>query len=130
MEEDRRRELLLELLVEAEDLRNRIPQSIADGSLESVLEEIASYLDPEKPIVSMGFTVYKPLYRGLRTEAIMLAKLVKAVRFRIEYLQNERITGLDYLIKRIDGFLRNLRASLGLNPDIPASLNRWRLRRI
>ena len=114
---------ILSLVREVEELASMIPESIADGSLESALRELSQYLSGPAPVVSAGFTVYKPLYQGLRDEALMLARLASAIRVRMEYLNRRNISGVDYLRRRLESFLRKLRASLGLNPDLPLSLS-------
>jgi len=122
-------ELVVNLVKEVEELASRIPYSIADGSLESALRELSGYLEGAKPVTSAGFTVYKPLYQGLRDEAWMLANLAGALRLRMEQLSNTNISGVDYFRRRLEDFLRRLRASLGYNPDVPLSMLDWKPKR-
>jgi len=128
--EDKTQNLLVQLVKEVEDLSLRIPESLADGSMESALKEISMYLSPEEPVTSAGFIVYTPLYQGLKEEALMLASLAGALRLRMEHLGRTDVTGLDYFKKKLEEFLRRLRASLGYNPDVPLTLRDWKPRKI
>ncbi len=122
--------ILVQLVKEVESLSLNIPDSLADGSMESALREMSTYLASKGPIVSAGFTVYKPLYQGLKEEAVMLASLANALRLRMEQLGRKELSGVDYFKKRLEEFLRKVRASLGYNPDVPLTLSDWKPRRI
>jgi hypothetical protein len=128
--EDKTHELLTQLVKEVEDLSLRIPDSLVDGSLESALKEISTYLSPVEPVKSAGFVVYTPLYQGLKEEAKMLAALAEALRLRMEHLGRTDLSGVDYFKKKLNEFLRRLRASLGYNPDLPLSLKDWKPREV
>jgi len=123
-------ELLTELVKEIENLSLRMPESLADGSMESALREMASYLNPVEPVKSNGFIVYTPLYQGLKDEAEMLANLAGALRLRMEQLGRNEVSGIDYFKKKLEEFLRKVRASLGHNPDIPLSLDDWKPKKV
>jgi hypothetical protein len=100
--------LLYEILSELESLRNRIPESVADGSLEEALRE-ASIYTPE----AGGYQgVYRSLYTGLSSEAAMLAQLAAAMRMRMEKAGTPYISGVDYLRRRLDSFIARLAVHL------------------
>jgi len=97
--------LLLELISELESLRNRIPESVADGSLEEALREASLYA-PASGGPYAG--VYRSLYSGLATEATMLSQLAAAMRARMERAGTPYVSGLDYLRRRLDSFIARL----------------------
>ncbi len=97
--------LLRELLVELESLRNRVPESVADGSLEEALLEVSNYVPSGDPLIA---GVYRSLYRNLAVEARMLAQLAAAMRTRMERAGTPYITGVDYLRRRLDEFIERL----------------------
>lgn len=128
--ERKTREFLTGLVKEIEGLSLKIPESIADGSMESALREMASYLSPAGPVKSAGFVVYMPLYQSLKDEADMLANLAGALRLRMEQLGRTEITGIDYFERKLEEFLKKVRAGLGFNPDMPLSLKDWKPKKI
>ena len=119
---------LVNLVVKLEILRNKIPYSIADGSIEEVLEAIALEVDAEKVARNdLGnFRVIKNmLYSDLRHEAMLLSKLAMAIRRRMSLYGRPEISGLDYMRKRLDKFLEKMRVELGYHPRIPIHIQYW-----
>lgn len=120
---------LVDLVVRLEILRNKIPYSIADGSIENVLREIALKFDAERVSredPGVFRVVSNMLYSDLRHEALLLSKLATAFRVRMNTYGRVEVSGLDYIRKRLDGFLEKMRAELGYNPRIPIHMQQWR----
>ncbi len=99
--------LLRDMLGELEVLRNRIPESVADGTLEEALAEVSQYVPSATPLVA---GVYRSLYTGLATEAGMLAQLAAAMRLRMLKAGTPYISGVDYIRRRLDEFIERLNA--------------------
>jgi hypothetical protein len=120
---------LVNLVVKLELLRNKIPYSIADGSIEEVLRAIALEVDAEKVAKKSehDFRVIRNmLYSDLRHEAILLSKLATAMRRRMSLYGRAEVSGLDYIRKRLDKFLEKMRVELGYHPRIPIHMQYWR----
>ncbi|MEB2836771.1 MAG: hypothetical protein GSR80_000722 [Desulfurococcales archaeon] len=99
--------LLRDMIGELEVLRNRIPESVADGTLEEALAEVSHYVPSATPLVA---GVYRSLYTSLATEAGMLAQLAAAMRVRMLKTGTPYISGVDYIRRRLDEFLERLNA--------------------
>ncbi|MEB3773887.1 MAG: hypothetical protein GSR86_03030 [Desulfurococcales archaeon] len=83
------------LVDELEEIRHGIPDTIYNGSLEDVLDEIADVLELLK-------------IRDLAGEAKTLIDLSRNMRVRISVSGNYYLPGLDHLSSRLDAFLRQL----------------------
>ncbi|GAB6147941.1 hypothetical protein [Stetteria hydrogenophila] len=120
---------LVNLVVRLEILRNRIPYSVIDGSMEETLRSIALEIDAGRTAsegLGWARVVRNMLYSDLRHEAFLLSKLAKALRRRMSAYGRPEISGVDYLTRRIDSFLERIRGELGFHPRIPISMQHWR----
>lgn len=119
-----------DLVVELEELRTKIPDSVVDGSLEEALRELASALrayDRELQDLRVhGFRVVLRPLAGLGTKAWLLANLAAALRIRITATRARSVIGIDYLADKLDGLLREVRVFLGYSPNLPLSLSKRR----
>jgi hypothetical protein len=97
--------VLREMLSELQTLRNRIPESVADGSLEEALMEVSNYVPSKAPLIA---GTYRILYTDLSIEAKMLAQLAAAMRIRMARSGSHYISGLDYMRRRLDDFIARL----------------------
>ncbi|MEB3778684.1 MAG: hypothetical protein GSR85_00405 [Desulfurococcales archaeon] len=109
-----------EVIVELEQLRLRVPESLAEGLMEETLGDAWSLFSrisyPHGP-------VRRPYY-GLGEEARLLSQLARALRLRMRHVGSMYISGLDYFNSRLDLFLERARAALGYNPKLPLTLYR------
>ena len=97
--------ILRDMLAELQTLRNRIPDSVADGSLEEALMEVSNYVPSTTPLIAGAFRI---LYTDLAIEAKMLAQLAAAMRLRMFRSRSRYISGLDYMRRRLDDFIARL----------------------
>ncbi|MDP8002676.1 MAG: hypothetical protein ACP5I6_08065 [Caldisphaera sp.] len=113
-------EMVVKLVIKIEKLYFEIPSSIENKSLENSLSQLSSLL--EYNINRSNYLIKRP-YTGLNYEALMLSDLCKALRIRMEQTKTVNISGIDYLRKRLEEFLAEVRESLGYNPNIPLIYN-------
>ncbi len=90
--------------------RLNVPESIYYGYMEEALYDVRVELENvEEPAPF----VRRP-YTGLASEADLLYSLARAMRRRMERLGTSRISGVDYLVERIDKFSSRIQATYGL----------------
>jgi len=89
--------------------RLNVPESIYFGGLEEALLELRDLvvdLDQAPQLIR------RP-YSGIATEIELLIKLSRAIRYRMEANNTINVTGIDYLINRIDGLISRLQRIYG-----------------
>ena len=90
--------------------RMSVPESIFYGYMEEALYDVRIELENiEEPAP----LVRRP-YTGLSSEADLLYNLARAMRRRMERLGTPRISGVDYLVDRVDAFTSRVQATYGL----------------
>ncbi len=108
------------LVLELEELRVKVPYSLADGSMEEALADAATIFQR----VSPGYQFVRRPYSSLSSEATLLYQLARALRLRMEHTGIYTISGLNHFNTRLDRFLEKARMALGYNPRLPLSLYR------
>jgi len=118
IEVDRWRILAERLILELEELRARVPDSLADGSMEEALSDAAHIFRGVK--YNQQF-VRRP-YSTLSSEAELLYQLARALRMRMNHTGLYMISGVSHFNTRLDRFLEKARQTLGYHPRLPLSL--------
>ena len=108
------------LVLELEELRLRVPESLADGSMEEALSDAVHVF---RGIQAQPQYVRRP-YTGLSSEAALLYQLARALRLRIEHTGLHTVSGISHFNHRLDMFLGKARQALGYHPQLPLSLYR------
>ena len=89
--------------------RLNIPESIYFGGLEEALLEIRYLVEDLDRVPQL---IKRP-YTGITTEIDLLIKLSRAIRYRMEKNNTLNVTGIDYLVNRIDGLISKLQRIYG-----------------
>ncbi|MEB3760146.1 MAG: hypothetical protein GSR81_04785 [Desulfurococcales archaeon] len=89
--------------------RLNIPESIYFGGLEEALLEIRELVED----LDRTPQLIKRPYSGVTTEIDLLIKLSRAIRYRMEKNNTLYVTGIDYLVNRIDGLISRLQRIYG-----------------
>jgi hypothetical protein len=96
---------LLRLLSRVVELEGRAPESIADGSMEEALRELAEALrDREEG----GQQVVRRPYVGVSTEVRLLSEMALALRLRMLQTGRQNVSGLSYFYHRLDEVISSL----------------------
>ncbi len=109
-----------EIIVELEQLRLRVPESLAEGAMEEALNDAWNVFSR----INYSYGPVRRPYYGLGEEARLLSQLARALRLRMIHVKSMYITGVDYFNSRLDYFLEKARAALGYNPKLPLTMYR------
>ncbi|MGC9112519.1 hypothetical protein [Acidilobus sp.] len=94
-------ERLSRALYKVVELEGRVPDSIADGSLEEALRELAETLSSLELSAREPQVVRRP-YTGISTEVKLLSEMALALRLRMLQTGRHNVIGLNYFYHRLD----------------------------